>query len=230
MITAEETLLRKTTGCKPKGKEARQAFLGRLLETVEKLDDSEWEKMGQEAGGTAAQQWCNDAVDARKAEKEIPDFAAPDEAEDESEPEGDEAEAEDGDESEGEEESEDEGAEDEEEKVAKKAKTVKKAAAEKAPAKKAAGKKAAPAKKKAADDANGAKKSKGRANGPLEGIKATIKDLVIDQPHISLEDLLTKLQKGGNKMSRMTVSSVRSETRHTLRVLKAKGRLKGVEI
>jgi hypothetical protein len=199
MITAEEALLRKKTATKPKVKEPREDFLIRLLEEVEKLSDDDWEKLGQEPGGTAAQKWCNDAVDARKAENSLPDFVAPDENGEVEEQEGDD--------------------EEEEKAVVKKAKKVN-ARSAKAPPEDEDG---APAKVKAA-------KVKAAANGPLDGIKVRIKDLVIDEPHITLEDLLAKLSKGGDKMSRMTVSSVRSETRHTLRVLKQRGKLRGVEI
>jgi len=203
MITTEEALLRKLTSTKPQSKEPRQEFLGRLLEEVQKLGDDEWEKLGQEPGGTAAQQWCNNSVDARKADSPLPDFVPPDE---------------DGEQ--------DPGDEEEDEDVAKKVKAKAKAAkpSKKAKKAKAAGDDDKPSKSRAT------KARPGNMNGPVEGIKVRIKDLVIDEPNIGLEDLLVKLSKGGDKMSRMTVSSVRSETRHTLRVLKQKGKLKGVEI
>lgn len=227
MITTEEALLRKMVATKPKAKEPREDFLARLLDGVEKLEDKDWEKMGQEPGGTAAQQWCNDAVDARKGEKELPDFvAAADEeadAEDDAEGEADDV---------AEDEAEDEAGaadDDEEDKPVKKAK-AKVVAKTKVKAKAAKVAKAEPEEKEAPAKSLRAKSAKLPSNGPIDGIKVRIKDLVIDEPNIPLEDLLAKLSKGGDKMSRMTVSSVRSETRHTLRVLKQKGKLKGVEI
>jgi hypothetical protein len=174
MTTLQESLLRKATACKPKAREDRQEFLTRLLIAVELLEDEDWERLGQEPGGTDAQQWCNDAVDARKAEKELPDFGDDDEKA-------------------------------EEEKEA----TPVKAAKKKATAK--------PVKVKA-------------ATGQPDGVKVRIKRLVIGDPNISLEDLMGRLTKSGDKMSRMTVSAVRSETRHTLRVLHEQGKLKGVEL
>jgi len=221
-ISQEEALLRDWTKTKPKGKEARQSFLNRLLDATEQLADEEWDKLGQEPGGTEAQNWSNNAVTARKEEKPLPDFIAASDEEEETEDEPHDAEEAE----EAEEAGEEEPAEKEEPKV--KAKTTKaKSTKAKAPAKAPAAK---PKPKVAAKEAAPKKLGKKAAPPSADGIKVRIKAAVIDDPHIALDELLDKLSKGGAKMSRMTVASVRSETRHTLRVLQDMGKLRGVAI
>ncbi len=60
----------------PKRGEDRQDFLLRLALAVNKLPDSEWNKLGKEA-----QSWVNDASDAANAKKELPDFSDAEKAE-----------------------------------------------------------------------------------------------------------------------------------------------------
>jgi DNA polymerase III gamma/tau subunit len=249
MITQQETILRKITSCKPKAREPRQDYLLRLLMGIELLDDEDWEKLGEQTGGTAAQKWCNDAVDARKAKKSIPDFvvveedAEEEEAEAEAEAEEEEAEAEAED---AEEEAEE--AEEEEEVV-----PVKASRRKRRPAKEEVEEEeeeeeevvaAAPVRRKRStpveeDEEEAAPVRRKKATAPPakskhtkkpDGIKVRIKRIVVNDPNISLADLLAKLTKRGEKMSRLTVSVVRGETRHTLRVLQDEGKLKGVKI
>lgn len=74
-VSAIETELLEATGVKPKAKEKRQAFLGRLHTAVSELTDAAWEDLS-----TPAQKWANAASTAYDADKELPDFAADKEA------------------------------------------------------------------------------------------------------------------------------------------------------
>lgn len=64
------------------------------------------------------------------------------------------------------------------------------------------------------------------------GVKARIKEMVIDDPSIGLDDILRKLSSKSrdqeddkNLPSRFMVESIRSDTRQTLRLLKSLGYL-----
>lgn len=75
-----EKKLIEVTGVKPKAKEKRQAFLERLIEGAEKLEDDQWDKLPE-----PAQKWVNAGIKNLKAEKDVADFkgAAADEGDDE---------------------------------------------------------------------------------------------------------------------------------------------------
>jgi hypothetical protein len=77
-----------------------------------------------------------------------------------------------------------------------------------------------PAKKKKAD----------KVEAKPTGVKVAIKTAIINDPEITVDALIKKLGKGGAPVSKVTVSNVRAEFRHTLKVLKELGKLKGVEI
>lgn len=62
------------------------------------------------------------------------------------------------------------------------------------------------------------------AAGWDKGIKVRIKKLILKRPDISADDIIKALSKdGGEAPSKFTVVSVRSEFRHTLRLLKNEG-------
>jgi hypothetical protein len=92
-----------------------------------------------------------------------------------------------------------------------------------------------PAKKKkpAADDDDEDKPKKKKteeAPPKSSGVKVAIKDAIIDDPDISVEAIVKKLGKGGADVSKVTVSNVRAEFRHSLKLLKERGKLKGIEL
>lgn len=199
-----ETELLKTTDLKPKKKEDRQAFLHRLVDAVQDLDDDDWKGLS-----TEAQSWVNAGASAIKDEgdeaeiNDFPDFITTDE--EESENEAQEA-AEHAESDDDEEESD---VADDEDKPTTKKKSSKPAKAEKAPAK-------------------AAKPEKKAATGPKAGgIKVQIKKLVLKKPSISVEELIEKLGNAGTKPSKLTVSAIRSEFRHSLFVLRDAGALSG---
>jgi hypothetical protein len=59
-----------------------------------------------------------------------------------------------------------------------------------------------------------------------DGIKDRIKALVWKNPSVGVDDLMEKLAKNGPTPSRLTVSSIRSEFRHSLKWLVRNGHLK----
>lgn len=219
----ETELVEAVEGFKAKAKEDRQEYLTRLIVAVQKLDDDEWEKISSKA-----QKWHVAGAKADNDEKPIPEFpdlVDDDEAEEETPKKSRAKAAKDEEDDAGDTaggETDDEEEDDDVKTTAKKKAPAKKAAAEKeAPAKKkalAAEKEAAPAKKKAADE-------KPAKSGKVEGIKVDIKKMVIKKPSITAEEIYEAL--GGKKaeLSKVTISAVRSETRHTLRVLNDMGKL-----
>lgn len=64
--------------------------------------------------------------------------------------------------------------------------------------------------------------------GSADGIKAHIKKLILRRPGISIEDIEESLDRQfGQAPSRLTISGIRSDFRHSLRLLK---RLKYIDI
>lgn len=219
-----EKELVKLTGVKAKKGEDRQEFLRRLVEATMNLDDDVWDTISH-----TGQEWANQAATAYNDgdDKEIPEF--PDADDDDDAPEA--------------EESEDAAEESEPEtKPAAKKKAVKAGKADanekpakpkKAPAKpekkadkpaksdkpeKKAAKADKPAKpeKKAKPD-KGEKEKRGGANG----VKVRIKKLLVKKPDMSVDDLMAALSKdGGQAPSPMTLSNIRAEFRHSLKVLR----------
>lgn len=84
-----------------------------------------------------------------------------------------------------------------------------------------------PPAKKAPEKADAKKKTSGAIKDT--GIKVQIKKLVFAKPSVTTDELVEKLSKTG-KVSRLTVASVRSEFRHSLRVLVAAAALKNNDI
>ncbi len=192
----------------------RQEYLKKMVEVVtgDEFADDDWEKLSP-----AAQNWVNAAGTAINAGKDAPDPDGKPNGKDK--PAKKSAKAEDVEESEdeGEEESEDDGDEDEGEQDAKPAKKVKgkdkPAAKGKDDNKKAAKGKDKPAKKSAKPD-----KEKKQRGGP-DGMKIRIKKAILKKPSISTEDLIAELGDGENAPSKFTVSNIRAEFRHSLKVL-----------
>lgn len=191
--------------------ESRQEFLERLAtgssEFFEDKDDV-WEGLPK-----PTQSWVNAAVKALNAEKDIAD---PDEVK---EPEVDQPEETEDAEETGEEDAddhEDDGDENEEDSDVE-TKSKKRTAKKKAPAKKVAkknvGKKTVAAKP--------AKKAASRGNGAVRGTGAQtlIKQMMLKDPNISTEDLISRLEKKGLKPTKVAVTSIRSGMRHTLKVM-----------
>ena len=218
-MSALEKALLKATAAKPqKSGEDRQKFLLRIMLAVQKLPDEDWESLAAIEG---AQDWFNAATDADNAEKPVPDF--PD-AEADAEADAEE------DEDQGEQEDEDNQEEDEMAKTAKKAKPpAKGASAKKEPAAKPAkaAAKGADAKKPAKD----AEKKKPAA-APKKGLsmRRTLKMIVIKTPKMPVDELIALLEKKGYKSpSKLTVTSIRSDTRDTMKVLNEAG-LTNIEV
>ena len=215
--TIEQELLT-ATKLKTKKKEERQEFLHRLTDAVQDLDDDDWKGLS-----TEAQKWVNAGAAAVKTDgedatiEEFPDLEDEEEgAQEEESPEADEE----GTEEEDEEESETE--EPEEESDVAETKTTKKAPPKKKAAEKPAAKAAKPEKKTPAKPAE----KKAAAGPKATGIKVLIKKIVFKNPTISVDDLIEKLGKDGTKPSKLTVSAIRSEFRHSLFVLRDLGALK----
>lgn len=145
----------------------------------------------------AAQDWANAAIKANNAEKDVADFP-------------------------------DVNGEDAEEGEAEVTETITKA-------KRGSDKKTVVAKEKGLKPAKEAKaetKAKTKSKPVKEagaggvGIKVQIKQLMMDDPNISIDDIMTKLKR--TELSRLTASTVRSEFRNSLRVLNDAGKLKGI--
>lgn len=104
------------------------------------------------------------------------------------------------------------------------AKSATKPAAKAPPAKaaaKAPAAKAPPAKAAASKPAGGTKDT---------GVKVRIKRAILKKPDINTEDLVALMGKGGQKVSAVTVSNIRAEFRHSLRLLIEDGYIKGITI
>jgi hypothetical protein len=58
----------------------------------------------------------------------------------------------------------------------------------------------------------------------------TIKEAMLDDPNMTVDDIVKKLSKKGTTVSKVTVANVRSDFRHSLKVLADNGKLKGVKL
>ena len=70
------------------------------------------------------------------------------------------------------------------------------------------------------------KETKAETEPPRVGIKTRIKEMLLDNPKVRSTEIYDKLSSEGIKPSHHTVTGIRSEFRHTLRVLKSRGLLK----
>lgn len=200
----------------------RQQYLKNVLASTSALDDDEFNTLSQ-----ATQDWANEAAaleagapiaefpDAKKGNSEAKPAkkgkaAKPAPVEEEEEAEDDESEQ-------GSDPDEDE----EEAKPAKKAPAKTKVAAKSKdkPAKvEAKGKTAKPASKAAKDKP--AKTETKKTRGGPDGMKVQIKKAILKNPGISTDDLIEQMKAGTESApSKFTVSNIRAEFRHSLRLL-----------
>lgn len=225
----EAELLKALKIKKQKSSEDEQDYLARVLKEIDGLEDEVWSDLS-----AAAQKWANEAAKKAKAKKDLPSFPVDEDDEDEAEEDGAD---------------EDEKEEDEDEDEEEDKKPAKKSAKkeEKKPAKKEEKKPAKEDKKKKAkdededededadeeedeDDSKSKKKaaskekpkSEGSKRSGATGVTACIKNIMLEDPQISVEDLTKKLGKAGfDTISNMTVSTVRADFRHTLKIMHA---------
>jgi hypothetical protein len=211
--TIEEILSAATEITQEKG-EDRQAYLTRLHDAATELDESGWDDLGE-----PAQLWVNKATKAEQANKEIPEFpdVEPTDDDEEEEVEEEAAEEEADTESDSEESNEEDDVTDTDTET------------EKPPKKKPAPKAAKPAAKKAAAPKAAAKEKPAKKAVKADGgSKATsarrlLKQFVVKKPSITVDDLMERAKKAGHKLSDIYISSLRSDTRDTLKVAKECG-------
>lgn len=185
--------------------EDRQGYLKRLWKAVDKLDDDVWDGLSEEA-----QKWQNAATKADENKKAVKDFdGAPVDKTPKADDKPKAAAA---------------GKGDAKGKGQNPPKPATKAPAKKAvaPAKKAAPAKA-PAKKAAAEKPEKGSAPSRSVSGKVEGVKATIKAMLCKKPNMTKDDLIAALKGKGEKLSVVTVTAVRSEFRHTVRVMRQCG-------
>lgn len=201
MSSIEKALLGITKQKPQKKNEDRQVYLLRLaVAASDKLSDDEWDSLEATDG---AQEWVNAAVESDNGKKPISDF--PDlesSADSEEDDEGDE------------------------ETTAPSKSTGKKAAGEKAvqtssPAKKSSKKtdtsEAAPSSAKAKTKT--APPAEGKKSGKVS-MRRALKQIVIKKPKLGVDDLIEQLvKKGYDQPSRLTVTTIRADTRDTIKVL-----------
>lgn len=204
----ETTLLAATKQRPQKNGEHRQAYLLRLaLTATEKLTDEEWDGLAATAG---AQEWVNAAIDADNAKEQLDDF--PDLQEEAS------------------------------------AAPAKKAAKKPAPAPAAAKKPAAKpeVEEELEEDENDLAESDAPVKGKSSASKQkpaaapakkspptrasggslhhTLKMIIVKKPQTSIDDLIKAAEKAGFPgPSRLTVATIRSDTRNTLKVMNEAG-------
>jgi len=229
-----EVLITKALNIKAKAKEERQVFLGRIVDAADDMEDDDWDKLPKEA-----QKWINAATKAADSKKTIPDFPdaeAVDDVEGEEDADGDIVEEEDDEPKKKKstkkvvEEDDDEETADEDEPAPKKTNRSKSRqpvedddeeeeeteTVAKKKVKKAAGK--TPAKKVVEKT-----KTKRVAGALPMGAPTIIKQMILKKPEITKDELAAALEKKGFKTSILTISTVRSDFRNSLRVMKDAG-------
>lgn len=217
--------LLKATGVKPKKNEDEQDFLNRIVKAVGALDDDAWSDLSE-----AAQQWANDATKKVKAKKDIPGFPDDEEEEEDEKPAKKKTASKKSDEEEEEDDEDDKPAKKKGGKDDKKSSGKKKSSdddedddgeeseddEDEKPAKKKDDKKSD--KKKPA-----AKEEKKEPTKRGSGVTARIKDIMLEDPKISVDDLTEALTEAGfENISNMTVTTVRADFRHTLKIMHSK--------
>lgn len=211
MSKIEEEILLITTEKKQRVSESRQEYLYRLMLAAQKLPEDEWDKISN-----IGQEWSNSLITAYRVGNDLPDF--PDiklskrkAKEDEEEP----------------------------EKVVKEEKP-KKEKAEK-PKKKVVEETPSPAKGKKVKEEPSKKKANKKKEEPKEepkaskkkptgkkgvGCKIRIKELLIDDPQATVDDIFDTLKSEGISTTMSTVQGIRAEFRHSLKFLKSKNLIK----
>lgn len=230
-------------------KDDRQMWLKRLVTSVQEIEPDEWSALSQ-----PAQEWYNAAVEEIEDDKDISepdDEAGSGEAEEENNGNTEDTEDEeggdnDGDDSDDSGEKEPEpaprrrGAKAEEAQPARGRAAAKSEKAEAEPkrgsSKKGDAKATAEAKKGSSrreadsDDDKSAKKPRASSGGKPAGAQATIKRAIIENPMISMDDLVAAANKAGYQPTRIAISTIRSGMMQTLRIMKDMGKLKGVTL
>lgn len=195
-MTIEETFA-EVYRIRPQKNEDRQQYLDRVVERVNETSDDDWERLTEEA-----QQWFNKAVKPWAARKDIPDF--PD-AEQEQEDD---------------EENHSELPEESEDTMASKTKTKKRATGKKKVAS-----------TKSASGAVRKKKVSGTAPKVQTGVlgpsgASVIKRAMLRNMRATPEELQKALRKEGRELSPVRLALVRSDFRHSIRLLQEEGKLK----
>lgn len=221
MTTAVENELQKATGVKA-GKGNRQAYLEKLVVGVSELQDAKFNKLSADASA-----WFKEAEAAYNAEHDIPEFSEDDVP----------AEAGDGDEETGgKQEQEDAG--EQQDTASSERPTAGARRGRRTQADNEEGNTMTTAKKKAAAKSNGKAPAAKKAAAPKkkavkamgQGAPTLIKQMVLKNPEISTAELTDKLKAKGLKVSSLTVSSIRSGFRHSIRILNEAGHCKNIEV
>lgn len=257
-VSAIETELLKATGTKSKVAEKRQDYLDRLLDDVGELSDDAWHALSKPAQKWA-NEGAKESK-AEKEISDFPDLIEPESGKgkgkgrdddaprrgrrqaaeaDDDDGDGDDADGDDGD---------DDGDGDDDDKAEKDADERRPSRRRAEPEKqkesrrsraaadddddsrpaRGAGKVAEKEKEKA--PTKGTKRAATPASGDGQGVKDRIKAIMIEEPDVSLDDIMEQMGKGGSKLSRVTISNIRAEFRHSLRALKRAGKLKGIDL
>lgn len=231
-----EAEISKATGIKFAAGSKRQDHLRKLQQYCgdddKGLSNEKWDELSGEA-----QKWANAATRAFKAGEPIPDFPDPEEAPRRRSRDDDEDE-------EKEEKSAKSSKADKEDKDEKKTRSTRgkdkeepaprgrrsrddeEEKEEKKPAKATPRGRAADKEKEEEKPQRASRKDD---NKPIEGVKVKIKELLIEDPEITAQEILKKIGKI-SQMSIITIGNLRADFRHSLKVLKQVGKLKGVNI
>jgi len=241
---------------KPKKGEDRTKYLNRLVAAIQNIEDDEWEQLSEET-----QAWANEASKAKNDGQAITDYldesgeeitAKKKKVKAQAEPKTVAKEEEEDEDENGEEDEEDEEEEEEEKPAAKKKVAAKSKAkpkdedededsededdeadeeSEEEEEEEVAAKKKGAAKKKVAAKKAAPAAAKKSNNVHKPGAQTAIKQMVLAKPDITTEQILDRLEKKGHKASRVTVATIRSGMRDSLKIIKAAGKLdKSVEI
>lgn len=218
-VSAVEKELVKATGVKAAKYDERPLFLEAVFDAAQELPQEKWDNISQEA-----RDWLTAFGDAFNANQELPDF---DHAESSDEDTSDE------DGSENEDENEDSDPEDTVKTTTKKTSSKKTAAKKPAAAKsgKTAKKPAAAKPEKAAKTASKsgkttkkpAAKTASKPRGGTDSARFVLGRIICKDPNAPVESLMTALDKAGHELSKVTVTTLRSDFRFLLRVMKAEG-------
>lgn len=204
------------TEVKQKRKENEQEYLYRLAEATSNAADSDWDELSEEA-----QQWVNDAIQAKNDDEDIPEFPDGDEPEedlpeDEPEEEADPEEepAEEDQEGEVEDPEEDDGEEEDTRKRGRKviARKTAKSVTRGRPVTKVADKP-----KRVEQEVP--RKARATKNDKPLNMRQIIIGLVCKKPKSTVEELCEKAKKAGVHMSPTAVAAIRSGARTQIRVM-----------
>ncbi len=196
-----EEELRVATNCKKqKADEDRQVFLTRLMVYVQSLSDDDWERLSYDA-----QKWSTDAAKAYQANQPMPEFPTPDvpvNADIKQTKSSSISSA---------------------KSIEPKSKSKVKEKTKKVDVVKDSKKKATKHSKQ--EEKSTKKKSPSPPKREI-GCKIRIKELLIEDPQFTVDDIYDTLTSEGIQTTVNTVQSIRAEFRHSLKFLKSKGLIK----